>query len=245
MHRDSYSAAVPFYDLFHLDGHVPGVRESLPAVLKGIERGVLEIGAGTGLITDLIARETPGEIYALEPSLGMRSVLLSRLAADPALRRRVTVLPCGALDVRVDEPVELIVMISVLQSFPAGERAALWRVLAGQLEPGGRLVFNWRERSAPAPGELEVLASYEVGRHAYEIAAQVLATDGETVTSRFVYRIKHRGAVLSEDEVVSENHWPPAERLAAELGTAGFVRDDGPEGLQVWRLANHHESLSG
>ncbi|MEV0232295.1 class I SAM-dependent methyltransferase [Nonomuraea sp. NPDC050786] len=234
---DRYAVAVPFYDLWHGDGHVPVVGELLPPLLKGVRRSVIEIGAGTGLITELIARETPAEIYAVEPSLGMRSVLLSRLSSDPGLLRRVTVLPYGALDVEVDEPVEAVVMISVLQSFPAEQRAELWRVLARQLEPGGRLVFNWRERALPEPGGLEVMDSYQVGRHAYEIAGQVLEVAGESVTSRFVYRIRQRGVTISEDEMVVTNHWPARERLVAELEAAGFVADAAPEGMEAWQRA--------
>ncbi|MFI7125296.1 class I SAM-dependent methyltransferase [Nonomuraea sp. NPDC050153] len=236
MHKDDYAAAVPFYDLWHEDGHVPTVRGLLPPLLTEVRRSVLEIGAGTGLITELIARETPAEIYALEPSLGMRSVLVNRLASDPSTLRRVTVLPYGALDVEVDEPVEAIVMISVLQSFDAEERAALWRVLARQLERGGRLVFNWRERAEPVPGDLEVLGSYQVGRHAYEVAGQVLEAEGERVVSRFVYRIRQHGVVISEDEVVLTNHWPTRERLVSELEAAGFTPDPAPDGMEVWRL---------
>ncbi|TDD51285.1 class I SAM-dependent methyltransferase [Nonomuraea terrae] len=236
MNADPLSAAVPFYDLLHDDGHVPVIRELLPPLLAGVRHGVIEIGAGTGLITEVIARSTPGEIYALEPSLGMRSVLLSRLAADPGTRRRVTVLPCGALDTEVDEPVEAVVMISVLQSFPAAERAELWQVLARQLRPGGRLVFNWRDRPTPVPGTLEPVGSYEVGRHTYEIAAQVLGVAGESVTSRFVYRVRQRGVVISEDEVVSTNHWPSTGVLAWELKESGFTWSPAPEGMQVWHL---------
>ncbi|MEV0149252.1 MULTISPECIES: class I SAM-dependent methyltransferase [unclassified Nonomuraea] len=238
MNEDIYAVAVPFYDLFHEDGHVPGIRELLPPLLAGVRRSVMEIGAGTGLITELIARETPAEIYAVEPSLGMRSVLVSRLAAEPDTLRRVTVLPCGALDVEVEEPVEAIVMISVLQSFPVAERAKLWRVLAGQLEPGGRLIFNWRDPVASAPDELRTMGSYQVGRHVYEVAGQVLEVAGESTTSRFVYRIRrrHDDVVLSEDEVVITNHRPSTGNLVAELEAAGFAREQAPPGMHVWRL---------
>ncbi|MEU8321773.1 class I SAM-dependent methyltransferase [Nonomuraea sp. NPDC048881] len=235
MDDDQYSRAVPFYDLWHEDGHVPEIRESLPPLLKGVRGGVMEIGAGTGLITEVIVRATEGEVYAVEPAPAMRSVLLSRLSADEQARRRVTVLACGALDVDVDEPVEAVVMISVLQAFPAGRREELWRVLARQLEPGGLLLFNWRERPAPTPGELELMGSYQVGRHAYEVWGQVLDVTGETVRSRFLYRIRQRGVVISEDEVTSEAHRPGGDRLAAELTAAGFVRDEAPGGLSAWR----------
>lgn len=233
---DQYSLAVPFYDLWHEDGHVPVVRELLPPLLKGVRGAVMEIGAGTGLITELIVRETPGEVYAVEPALAMRSVLLSRVAESEEARRRVTVLPYGALDVDVDEPVEAIVMISVLQAFSAGEREELWRVLARQLQPGGLLLFNWRDRPAPTPGGLEVMGSYQVGRHTYEIRGQVVEVEGETVRSRFLYRIRQRGVVIDEHEVTSAVHRPTSERLAAELEAAGFARDEAPDGMEAWRL---------
>ncbi|MEV4564242.1 class I SAM-dependent methyltransferase [Nonomuraea sp. NPDC049419] len=235
---DPYAPAVPFYDLFHEDGHVPAIRESLPPLLDGVRRGVIEIGAGTGLITEVIARATPGEIYAVEPSPGMRSVLVNRLAHDPELLRRVTVLPCGGLDVKVDEPAQAVVMISVLQSFTAAERPELWRVLAGHLETDGRLVFNWRDRDLPRPeAEPGVMGSYTVGRHTYEVAGQVLDVTGDRVTSRFLYRVRQGDLLLSEDEVVSTAHRPAGAVLAAELKEAGFVRDDAPDGMQVWRAS--------
>ncbi|WP_406673308.1 class I SAM-dependent methyltransferase [Nonomuraea sp. N2-4H] len=235
---DPCAAAVPFYDLFHEDGHVPAIRELLPPLLAGVRRGVIEIGAGTGLITEVIARATPAEIHAVEPSPGMRSVLVNRLARDPELQRRVTVLPCGGLDVKVDEPAGAVVMISVLQSFTADERPRLWRVLAGQLEGDGRLLFNWRDRRPPAPEtEPGVMGTYQVGRHTYEVAGQVLDVTGESVTSRFLYRVRHGETLLSEDEVVSTAHWPPSTAVAAELKEAGFVQDDAPDGMQVWRAA--------
>ncbi|RSN12712.1 class I SAM-dependent methyltransferase [Nonomuraea sp. WAC 01424] len=235
MSDDQYSLAVPFYDLWHEDGHVPEIRELLPPLLKGVRRSVMEIGAGTGLITELIVRETTADVYAVEPALAMRSVLLSRVAANEEARRRVTVLPYGALDVDVDEPVEAIVMISVLQAFPAARREELWRVLARQLQPGGLLLFNWRERPAPTPGELELMGAYQVGRHTYEVWGQVVEVAGETVRSRFLYRVRQRGVVIGEDEVTSEAHRPGGERLAAELAAAGFARDEAPDGLAAWR----------
>src|ERR1700678_3816473 len=47
--------SLPFYDLFAEDGHVPKIRESLPPLLTGVRRSILEIGAGTGLITTSLA----------------------------------------------------------------------------------------------------------------------------------------------------------------------------------------------
>ncbi len=69
----------PFYDLFQENGHVPEIRKKLPPLLAGVRRSVLEIGAGSGLITTSLAEWIPAEIFALEPSAGMRAVPLSRL----------------------------------------------------------------------------------------------------------------------------------------------------------------------
>ena len=93
----------PFYDLFQENGHVSEIHKTLAPLLAGIRGSVLEIGAGTGLITTSLAGWTPAEIFALEPSAGMRAVLLSRLASCPELLERVTVLPCDALSVDLDE----------------------------------------------------------------------------------------------------------------------------------------------
>jgi hypothetical protein len=43
--------SLPFYDLFAGNGHVPRIRKSLPPLLAGVRRSILEIGAGTGMIT--------------------------------------------------------------------------------------------------------------------------------------------------------------------------------------------------
>lgn len=57
--------SVPFYDLCHERRVVPKIRASLQPLLAGVRRNILEIGAGTGLITTSLADLTPGEIFAL------------------------------------------------------------------------------------------------------------------------------------------------------------------------------------
>ena len=146
--------SLPFYDLFHENGHVPRIREVLPPLLTGVRRSILEIGAGSGLITTSLADRTPAEIFALEPSPGMRGILLSRLNARPDLLKRVTVLPYDALSVNLPEPAEAIVMINVMYAMEPEYRRRLWPVLASQLEPDGLLVFTWRDGGPPAPSPL-------------------------------------------------------------------------------------------
>ncbi|MFD2356136.1 class I SAM-dependent methyltransferase [Nonomuraea ferruginea] len=154
--------SLPFYDLFHENEHGVEIRRKLPSLLSGVRRSILEIGAGTGLITTSLADSTPAEIFALEPSAGMRGMLLSRLNARAELLERVTVLSCDALSLDLDEPVEAMVMIRVMYALEPDYRRRLWPVLAAHLEPGGLLIFTWRDGGPPAPSPLRELESRQV-----------------------------------------------------------------------------------
>jgi len=229
--------SLPFYDLFHENGHVPEIRATLPPLLAGVRRSILEIGAGTGLITTLLAGWTPAEIFALEPSPGMRAVLLSRLTAHPDLLERVTVLPGDALSVDLDEPAEAVVMINVMYAMEPGYRKRLWPVLAAQLAPAGLLVFTWRDGGPPAPRPLEELGSRQVGRHTYTVWSEILESDQEACRARYLYRVSEGAKVISEEEIIGYAYRPVWEVIQRELVSAGFTQAQGAERLLAWRLA--------
>jgi SAM-dependent methyltransferase len=229
--------SLPFYDLFAEDGHVAKIRESLPPLLTGVRRSILEIGAGTGLITTSLAEWTPAEIFALEPSAGMRAILLSRLSSRPELLDRVTVLPCDALSVALGEPVEAVVMINVMYALEPDYRKRLWPVLAASLETAGLLVFTWRDGGPPAPRPLKELVSRQVGRHTYSAWSEILSTGTEAYRARYLHRITEGGQVVSEEEITGYAYRPPWNVLERELVTAGFTQAEGAEGLLAWRLA--------
>jgi SAM-dependent methyltransferase len=228
--------SVPFYDLFHENGHVPKIRRNLPPLLAGVRRSILEVGAGTGLITTSLADWTPAEIFALEPSAGMRGVLLSRLSSRPELLSRVTVLSCDALSVRLDEPTEAVVMINVMYALEPDYRRRLWPVLAASLETAGLLVFTWRDGGPPAPRPLRELESRQVGRHTYTVLSEILDSDGEACRARYLYRITEGDKVVSEEEMTGYAYRPAREVLWRELEDAGFTQAEEAEGLLAWRL---------
>jgi tRNA1(Val) A37 N6-methylase TrmN6 len=69
----------------------------LAEALEGVAGPVVDLGAGSGLGTLVIAKALPeAEIIAVEPSSGLRAVLLSKVYDDPELARRVTVLDTDA-----------------------------------------------------------------------------------------------------------------------------------------------------
>jgi predicted RNA methylase len=229
--------SLPFYDLFtEEDGHVPRIRKNLPPLLTGVRRSILEIGAGSGLITTSLADWTPAEIFALEPSAGMRGILLSRLSSQPELLNRVTVLPCDALSVTLDEPVEAVVMINVMYALEPDYRKRLWPVLAAALDAGGLLVFTWKDGGPPAPSPLRELGSRQVGRHAYTVLLEILDTDGEAFRARYLHRITEGDKLISEEEITGYAYRPPWNVLEHELVTVGFTQAEGTEGLLAWRL---------
>jgi SAM-dependent methyltransferase len=229
--------SVPFYDLLQENGHVPEILRTLPPLLAGVRRSVLEIGAGTGLITTSLADWTPAEIFALEPSASMRAVLLSRLSSRPELLERVTVLPCDALSVDLDEPAEAVVMINVMYALEPDYRKRLWPVLAAQLEPAGLLVFTWRDGGPPAPRPLQELDSRQVGRHTYTVLSEILQGDGETFGARYLYRVTEGEKVVSEEEITGYACRPVWDVIQRELVSAGFTQTQCAEGLLAWRLA--------
>jgi len=227
----------PFYDLLQENGHVPEIRKKLPPLLAGVRRSILEIGAGTGLITTSLADWTPAEIFALEPSAGMRAVLLSRLASRPELLKRVTVLPWDALSVDLADPVEAVVMINVMYALEPDYRERLWPVLAAQLEPGGLLVFTWRAGGPPPPHPLQEMDSRQVGRHTYTVLSEFLESDEEALRARYLYRITEGDRVISEEEITGYAYRPVWDVIQRELVGAGFTQAEGAERLLAWRLA--------
>ena len=216
---------------------MPEIRQKLPPLLAGVRRSILEIGAGTGLITVSLADWTPAEIFALEPSAGMRGVLLSRLSSRGDLLKRVTVLPCDALSVELDEPVEAMVMINVMYALEPDYRQRLWPVLAARLEPAGLLVFTWRDGGPPRPRPLQELDSRQVGRHTYTVLSEILESDEETCRARYVYRVTKNDKVVSEEEITGQAFRPARGVIQRELVSAGFTQADAPDGLLAWRLA--------
>jgi SAM-dependent methyltransferase len=228
--------SLPFYDLFHENGHVPRIRENLPPLLTGVRRSILEVGAGTGLITTSLADWTPAEIFALEPSAGMRGVLLSRLTSRPELLSRVTVLPCDALSVKLDDPAEAVVMINVMYSLEPDYRRRLWPVLAASLQAGGLLVLTWRDGGPSAVSPLRELESRQVGRHTYTVLSEILDSGEESCLARYVYRVTEGAKVISEEEITGCAYRPAWSVLQRELAGAGFTEAEGAEGLLAWRL---------
>jgi SAM-dependent methyltransferase len=237
---DQYAATAEFYDLVagpmweplvpHLAGAIAGIDPSAGPVL--------EIGAGTGLATMIVAETLPAAaIVALEPSAAMRGVLLAKLAARPDLHGRVTLLPSGLEGADLPERLAGAVAMHMLGHLDRASRASLWRLFAARLAPDGVAVVNVQPPARPEVVEHSRYIRVRLGELAYEgwMAAQPTGPDSMHWT--MTYR------VLRDDRPIYERTnefgwWTlDANDVAEEAAAAGLTATVGEQGLIMLRRA--------
>ncbi|MFG1924091.1 class I SAM-dependent methyltransferase [Cryptosporangium sp. NPDC048952] len=225
---DGYAAAAQYYDLLHAERSAARTSALLAAARSEVRKGVLDLGAGTGAVLAALAENLPEvPIVAVEPSVGMRTALYARLAADPALRTRTTVLSETAERFAVAEFADLAVCLDTSPAFPPAYRSDIWERVHNALVPGGLFLLDEPQLTEPA-----VQQPREVGRATVGAHTVVGSVRGEPAGQRQWW--EYRYTVLdAEGETVSEAEtefytWPvtPAE-LREELTDAGFnLKDD-------------------
>lgn len=122
----------------------------------GPEAHVADIGAGTGILTTLLAPRV-ARVWAVEPNDEMRAAA-RRLLADVGNigwshgSAEATGLPAGSVD-----------LVTVAQAFHWFDRAAFRQECQRLLRPDGRVALIWNDRLTDTP----FLKAYEEGLHAY------------------------------------------------------------------------------
>ncbi|MFF3438556.1 Gfo/Idh/MocA family oxidoreductase [Streptosporangium sp. NPDC002721] len=168
----SYTPSAEFFDLV-ATGHTAGA--SAPAVARALAGAdlshgpVLDIGAGTGLLTEAVARARPdAEILACEPATGMRAVLTSRVFSDPYLRPRVTITADAAPELELPDRVSAVLLCGVLGHLDTGQRRRLWERLLRRLPPNGVVIVELMGVESPLVLPEARMATARAGRHRYE-----------------------------------------------------------------------------
>lgn len=238
--QDDYAVAAEYYDLWSAD-YWKTLGPDLATSLAGVDPGagpVLELGAGTGLGTVVVADAVPGaQVVAVEPSRAMRAGLTARLMAREDLHDRVTVLPYDLARMPWPERLGAFVAMAMLGHLAPDERAQLWRDLAVRLGPGAPAVVLLQP-----PGRPEVVpptrhTSRRLGALDYEGWSEAEPVGERTLRWTMTYR------VLSEGELVDEVHWSSSfhtvsqDDVAAETAEAGLTATAGPGGLVTLRPA--------
>ncbi len=184
--------------------------------------GVLEVGAGSGLVTTVLAEAYPDvPILAVEPAGPMRALLLAKLAAAADLRSRVTVYPAEVQALDLERVADLAVCVDVAATLAPDQRRAVWAATARALVPGGLLLV---ESPPPVPESgRSSLPCVRVGLDRYTGEVTAAATGPGTVRWRFTYRVLRGDRVLREVAEEFDGWSVDPGELRTELAAAGFV----------------------
>lgn len=220
---DTYSGAAEHFDLI-TKPFWAAVSPALHAALAQAGEGpVLDIGAGTGLGLPVIASALPGrEIIAIEPSPSLRIGLFTRLADDPALAERVTVLPTTVQNAALPPRLGAVVGINMLGHLSPADRAVLWTRLADSLAPDSPAVFTLQPPDRPTSIPESPFGEAVAGRLRYSASGSAEPAGEAQVTWRVTYRV-HDGADLVAEQVMEHRWWTlSADQLDDELRHAGL-----------------------
>lgn len=226
-----YAITARYYDPMASAAHAH-VDERIAQALAGLDTAagpIVDIGAGTGLTTALIAGTLPAaEVVAVEPDPAMLPALMTRVWADPDLRQRVTILSRDILDAPLPDRIAGAVLSASLVHLGPPERARLWPMLAERLAPDGRIVVEVQCPSAEDIAEVG-MASAQVGRVTYRGSVQASRIGPDRQRWRMTYRADLEGRTLACDTATYDCWTISADQIleeAALTGLSGRVADE-------------------
>ena len=218
---DYYSPTAEFYDLVGVQRWTQS-DPLLAAALAGTDTGhgpVLDLGAGTGRSTEVVARTLPeARILAVEPSPAMRTALTSRVVRDQDLRRRVTVVAASAQEVELPDRLSAAVICGVLGYLDRTERAAFWARLTARLPAGAPIVVELMAVRAPQTVAPMRIARQRLGDQEYEAWLSGEPCGAEQMRWSATWRVLRDGEVVREVDVTHDWYTFGIEDLAAETG---------------------------
>lgn len=220
---DPYGAVAGYYDLLHVWPFEPA-RVSFFTNLTPHGGDVLEIGPGTGRMTLPVA-ERAASVLCLERSPTMRAVLLTKLALQPELRNRVTVLDLAAPGFNLGRRFDYVYLAAVLEHVPATARPGLFATLAEHLSMDGVLamdmVYQEDEESSDQP-ERETRSARQ-GECRYTLSSAAWPTGPDLARVRHVYRTYHRDVLVATETVSRDHHLHRPPGVVADLRSVGLA----------------------
>ncbi len=225
-----YAVTAQFYDCMAADQHA-AIDAGIAKMLDGLDTSagpVLDIGAGTGLTTRVIAKALPeAEILAIEPDPAMRAALMTRVWSSTDLRKRVTILAGSVLEAELPTRISAAIASASLVHFNRRDRRRLLALLGERLAPSGRVVLEIQCPEAIDIPETQ-MAIARVGRLTYEGHASARRLDAERQRWRMTYRTLDGDRVLSSDTTEHVCWTISAEKILREA--AAFNLNGAVEG---------------
>ncbi|TDD66523.1 class I SAM-dependent methyltransferase [Jiangella aurantiaca] len=218
--QTAYERLAEFHDLFMTEPW-ERLRPHVRAAFADLDEHavVVEIGAGTGMGTRVVAAESRARIVALEPALVMRSILTARVADDPDLAERVTVVAgaapadLGLLPDRVDG----FVCAHMLGHLAQDDRRDLFGWLGAHLSGDGvAVVTTQRPPDTADGGEAggEIVESRRLGDYEYR-AHHMLGDGPQEYSSR--YEVWQGGTLIRSHRFAGDWRIVTAHDVAADL----------------------------
>jgi SAM-dependent methyltransferase len=218
--QDPYAFSAGYYDLFLM------AEDALPSVpfFAGLAPSgcrALEVGSGTGRVALAVA-ERAASVHCIEPSATMRAVLLSKLAARPELRSRVTVLPGAAPTFALGRRFDYAYLAGVLEHVPHAQRGLLFATIADHLDDGGMLAMDM-VLDSPVPDFPEQLRSeVTVGECRYVLSCEIRPVAADQARLRFIWRTYLAGEMVAVEEIERAHMLHRRADVLLDLKAAGF-----------------------
>ncbi len=235
--NDQYRESAEYIDIMSRDAW----RELAPLLAEALEGAagpVVDLGAGSGLGTLVIAKALPhAEIIAVEPSSGLRAVLLSKVYGDSELARRVTVLDTDAQHATLPDRLGAVTAMNMIGHLDRADRRALWATLAKRLAPRAPIVLNLQPPGSAIAMPDTRFTEIPIGRRTYEGWGRAEPHGADAVTWHMRYRVLENGAPVGE-RAVDYRWWIVTEDdLRAETAEFGFtVRPIGPTATSLYTM---------
>ena len=238
---DAYAVSAEFYDVLQARDERARAERLFASPARRARSGIIEVGAGSGLVTQVLARAASVPVHAVEPDPAMRALLMSRLASAPIEQRaRVTVHPERIQELWPKDhapPADLAVCSNVIATLAPRQRRDCWAALARLVGPDGLLLIDPPPCALPDGTRTQVLPQVCVGEDVYSgFFSETPLPGGSPDTDRihldYTYQVRRDGVLLREEHDEFDL-WPvDTERLRGELAEAG------------WRICEEGELLT-